>query len=141
VPLTFHPNPGTVLLCNYDTGFVPPEMVKRRPVVVISPRLRNRDGLCTVVPLSSTAPNQPMDYHCQVRIVPALPAPWTAPSYWVKADMLATVGFNRLELIREKRQSFQARKNVIPVLGPDELLTIRNCVLHALGLGALTNGG
>ena len=44
MPLTFHPDPGTLLVCNFDTGFIPPEMVKRRLVVVISPRLRKRDN-------------------------------------------------------------------------------------------------
>jgi uncharacterized protein YifN (PemK superfamily) len=38
---------GTILLCDYSRGgFQPPEMVKKRPAVVISPRLPHRDGLC-----------------------------------------------------------------------------------------------
>jgi mRNA interferase MazF len=46
--------PGIILLCDYSRGgFQAPEMVKRRPAIVISPRLRHRDGLCTVVPVSS----------------------------------------------------------------------------------------
>ncbi len=52
--LSTHPQVGSTLICNYGTGFVAPEMVKRRPVVVIS-RLRRRADLCTVVPLSTTA--------------------------------------------------------------------------------------
>ena len=45
---------GILLLCDYARGgFQPPEMVKRRPAIVISPRLPHRDGLCTVVPVSS----------------------------------------------------------------------------------------
>jgi len=36
---------GTVLLCDYNRGgFQPPQMVKLRPAVVISPRLPYRDG-------------------------------------------------------------------------------------------------
>ena len=50
--LKFHPEPGTILICDYSTGFRLPEMVKKRPVVTISPRLKRRDGLITVVPLS-----------------------------------------------------------------------------------------
>ena len=57
MPLTFHPRPGAVLMCQYEPGFVKPEMVKRRPVIVIAPRLRHRDKLCTVVPLSGERPN------------------------------------------------------------------------------------
>jgi uncharacterized protein YifN (PemK superfamily) len=43
--LKFHPEPGTILICDYSTGFKKPEMVKKRPVVTISPRLKRRDGL------------------------------------------------------------------------------------------------
>ena len=35
--LPFQPKPGMLLMCDFDTGFRPPEMVKVRPVVVISP--------------------------------------------------------------------------------------------------------
>ena len=53
-PITFHPKPGHVLICDFNTGFRPPEMVKKRPVVVIS---ESRQQLVTVVPLSTTEPN------------------------------------------------------------------------------------
>jgi uncharacterized protein YifN (PemK superfamily) len=61
MPLTYHPETGTILICDYNLGggFIEPEMVKRRPVVVISPRFRHRDWLCTVVPLSTTHQVQP----------------------------------------------------------------------------------
>ena len=36
--LKYPPRPGTLWMCDFDTGFKPPEMVKKRPVVVISPR-------------------------------------------------------------------------------------------------------
>ena len=39
--LGFHPNAGDIVICDYATGFKPPEMVKVRPVVVISPRRRS----------------------------------------------------------------------------------------------------
>ena len=54
--LKFHPKPGTILVCDFRQGFRAPEMIKRRPVVVVSPRLRNRTDLCTVVPLSTIEP-------------------------------------------------------------------------------------
>ncbi|QQG36900.1 MAG: type II toxin-antitoxin system PemK/MazF family toxin [Micavibrio aeruginosavorus] len=44
-----HPNKGSILLCDFNHGFVAPEMVKRRPVIVISPKIHGRVGLCTVV--------------------------------------------------------------------------------------------
>jgi len=49
--LKYHPDPGDILICNFAVGFKEPEMVKSRPCVVLSPRLRRRSGLCTVVSL------------------------------------------------------------------------------------------
>ena len=59
-----HPPTGSILMCDFNAGFREPEMVKRRPVVVISPKIRARPGLCTVVALSTTVPAPVMDYHC-----------------------------------------------------------------------------
>jgi len=39
--IKFNPEQGLIVICDFK-GFVPPEMVKRRPAVVISPRLRQR---------------------------------------------------------------------------------------------------
>ena len=62
--LLFVPSPGTLLMCDFDTGFQPPEMTKRRPVVVVSPRRRRAmTKLCTVVPLSTAVPNQVEPFH------------------------------------------------------------------------------
>ncbi len=91
--LKFNPKAGAILICNYSTGFVAPEMVKRRPVVVVSPRLRRRDGLCAVVPLSRTPPPAPQNYHYELQLGRPLPKPWGSDRFWVKTDMLATVSF------------------------------------------------
>ncbi|MBM3084813.1 type II toxin-antitoxin system PemK/MazF family toxin [Chelatococcus daeguensis] len=138
MPLKFHPEPGTVLICDFDSGFREPEMVKRRPVVVISPRLKRRTGLVSVVPLSTTPPDPIEDYHCEVRMEPPLPKPFDSPTAWVKADMLYTVGFQRLELVRTGRDQYGKRKYLTPVLAPAELARIQHCVLVALGLSGLT---
>lgn len=58
--------PGTVLLCDYGMGgFRPPEMVKRRPAVVVSQRKRTPSKLLTIVPLSTSTPKPVLDHHCQ----------------------------------------------------------------------------
>lgn len=136
--LTFHPNPGMVLTCKYEPGFRIPEMVKTRPVVVITPRLRNRDNLCTVVPLSTSEPSTVCDYHCLVELGFELPEPWGGDKAWVKADMLATVGFHRLDLIKLGKDQYGKRKYLNKTIPKGELTKIRNCVLHALSLGHLT---
>jgi mRNA interferase MazF len=131
--LSFHPAQGAILLCDYS-GFKPPEMVKRRPVIVISPRLRRRDNLCTVVPLSTTAPEAPQDYHCELELPRPLPAPWNAARHWIKADMLATVGFHRLNLIGIGRDQCGKRKYLNMTITQDSLKAVQYCVLRALGL-------
>lgn len=130
---------GQVLLCDYSTGFKEPEMVKRRPAVVVSPRLRYRDRLCTVVPLSGTAPVKQQDYHCCIKMTPMLPTPWDSPAYWVKADLIATVSFQRLDLIRGPKGFQGKRKYINHKLSMEDLMRIRRCILHALGFSSLTN--
>lgn len=130
--LDFHPKPGALLLCRYWRDSVEPEMVKTRPVIVVSPRLRRRDGLCTVVPLSTTPPQSPQDYHCEIDLSRPLPSPWNAVSHWVKADMIATVGHGRLELIGIGRDQYGKRKHLNLVIPNDDLTRIRACILRGL---------
>jgi mRNA interferase MazF len=127
---------GTGLLCDYDTGFRPPEMVKRRPALVISPRLPHRDQLCTVVPLSTTPPAVDVPYVCRIDLVAALPAPFSAETVWAKADMLATVAFWRLDLFRTKRDASGKRQYLKPVLPQEDLRRVQASVLHALGMAS-----
>ncbi|MGZ9034665.1 MAG: type II toxin-antitoxin system PemK/MazF family toxin [Rhodospirillales bacterium] len=133
MPIDFHPHPGQVLICDYNTGFIIPEMVKRRPVVVISPRLRRRNNLCTVVPLSTTPPDPVERYHLEVSLHPPLPVPWQSEVMWVKADMVATVAFKRLELIRGPKEFQGKRKYVTVRLDDEHLRRTRTCVLRAIG--------
>ena len=135
----YHPSPGTILICDYSKGFVPPEMVKRRLAVIISPRLRKRDGLCTVVPFSSVMPNQIMPYHHKIVMDPLLPAPYNNKIQWVKADMLATVSFKRLNLPFKKKDSDGKREYDIRIIDDADFLKIKMCVLHALGMSHLSN--
>ena len=136
MPLQYHPKIGTVVICDYQTGFHPPEMQKRRPVVIISPRLRQRNDLCTVVPLSTTPPNPSCDFHCVLSGL-GLPSPYDAQDHWVKADMLATVGFQRLQLPFVGRGS-GTRKYVTKIISDEQLAMVKCCVLHALGMKELT---
>ncbi|WP_244600192.1 type II toxin-antitoxin system PemK/MazF family toxin [Blastochloris tepida] len=113
-------------------------MVKRRPAVVISPRLRHRDGLCTVVPLSTTPPAQDVPYVVHVRLAAPLPAPFDALEMWAKCDMVATVGFCRLDLFRTGRDAAGRRKYLQPKLGRADFERIQRGVLTGLGLLHLT---
>lgn len=132
--IQFSPAPGDILICDFSSGFRPPEMVKRRPVMVLSPRLRHRDGLCTVVPLSTTAPRRTVPYQCTVTLPFAPPPPFQATEVWAKADMLATVAFARLDLLRSARRADGRRAYLKIRLGDPDFSRVQDCVRIALGL-------
>ncbi|MCA3598874.1 MAG: type II toxin-antitoxin system PemK/MazF family toxin [Methylobacterium sp.] len=139
MPLMYHPQPGEILLCNYDTGFLAPEMTKRRPIVVVSPRLRRRDNLLTVVPLSTTEP-QPLEAHqCEIILTQPLPAPFNEPRMWAKCDMIATVAHQRLDRFRAgRRQGAVGRTYVSGRVDSAQLIAIRKAILCGIGLASLT---
>lgn len=136
--INFHPKAGAVLLCSYEPGFRAPEMTKQRPVIVVTPRLRRREGLCTVVPLSTTDPEHIEDYHYGITFARALPKPWSTNPCWVKADMFAAVGFHRLHLIGIGRDQNGKRKYLNFCIPDNDLIHIQSCILNALNLGHLT---
>jgi len=134
MPIKYDLPPRTVLLCDYSRGgFREPEMVKRRPVIVISPRLRYRTGLMTVVPLSTTSPANPAAHHCQVTLPQALPG-FPVQACWVKADMIATVSFDRLDMFRTDRDQTGKRKYLTPRISEEDFALVLASIRAALGL-------
>lgn len=136
--LKFHPKLGTVLICDFSRGFKSPEMVKKRPVIVISPKLKRRTNLLTVVPLSTMPPSPVQEYHCELAFVPPLPGPFDSASMWVKADMLYTVSFDRLHLIATGRDQHGRRKYLTRKISDADMEAVRKCVLNGIGLSILT---
>jgi uncharacterized protein YifN (PemK superfamily) len=96
VALSFHPDRGSIVICDYSTGFRPPEMVKVRPVVVVSPRRRST-RLLTVVPISSSAPMPAEPWHY---LLPSGRYPPARGPVWVKADLVSTVAIDRLDRVK-----------------------------------------
>ena len=93
----FHPHPGDVLMCDFGAGgFKPPEMVKTRPVVVVSKR---SDNLAIVVPLSSTEPAHIESWHWEMD-PQSLPESLRDERCWAKCDIVATVGLWRLDRVK-----------------------------------------
>lgn len=128
--LQYQPHPGTLWMCNFDTGFEPPEMVKVRPVVVISPQPLSTTGLCTVVPLSTTPPNPVQPFHHRMER-DSLPAGKLQQSEtWAKCDMLSTISLQRLRRATKRRPGVAATFRVLET----DFDAIRNCVKIALGL-------
>jgi mRNA interferase MazF len=133
---------GTVLVCDYDRGgFRPPEMVKRRPAIVVSPRLPRRDGLCTVVPISGEPNEHAANYVVRLEFKPPLPYPFLYEVAWAKRDMLVTVGFERLDLFHTERDQYGRRKYLHPKLSVSDMERVKRGILYALGMGNLTLSG
>jgi len=95
MPINFYPKAGTVLICDF-AGYVVPEIVKKRPVVVISPKHKTA-GLVTVVPLSTTSPNPTERFHMRIKNYLKM----DGSEVWVKADLVARVRLARLDRIKK----------------------------------------
>lgn len=134
--LQYAVKPKTILLCDYNAGgFRPPEMVKRRPAVVLVGALPKRGKLLSVVPLSGTPSSADVRYHCRLQLAQPLPAPFAETIWWVKADMVATVAFDRLDLFRTERDQYGRRKYLTDLRVSDEQFAqIREAVRRALDL-------
>lgn len=123
--LTFYPKPGMILVCDFK-GYIAPEIIKTRPVVVISPAHLKRHDLITVVPLSTTAPNPVEDYHYLLK---GSPVPGSARVAWAKCDLVATVCRGRLDRVRIARGNYQ-----VGHISPQQVRAIRLAVACSLGI-------
>lgn len=108
-------------------------MVKRRPVVVLSPPIKGRQNLCTVVPLSTTAPSLVLPHHMQITLDPPLPPPYSSPTMWLKGDIVLTVAFRRLKHLFNGKQEGQ-RVYDVRVLDPAVFENVKACVRAGVGL-------
>ena len=136
MPIQYQPKAGTILVCDYS-GFKAPEMVKRRPVVVLSPQMQGRPSLCTIVPISTEKPKIQTRYHVLLPDL-VLPHPFEDGPNWVKGDMLFTASFERLDLFKTGKD-MTGRRAYFPVCLTDADFTkIKTAVLCSLGLSLLT---
>jgi uncharacterized protein YifN (PemK superfamily) len=125
VALLIHPKAGMVLSCDF-VGYILPEIVKRRPVVVISPNHLTRPGLFTVVPLSTTAPVPICNYHHKLT---GNPIPGEGAEVWAKCDLVASVAFGRLDRIKIGRGNYQ-----VGYVSMDQVREIRLCAARSFGV-------
>ena len=133
MPISFHPRAGQILVCDFK-GFVPPEMVKVRPVIVVSPKLPHRAEIVTIVPISLTPPRHPLPF--VVRLSKNYhPDEEDALPCWAKCDMLLNLSRDRLNGFKIGR-----RKWATPQASPEDLQAVREGVLHGLGMGGLLPG-
>lgn len=138
MPARFHPPQKSVVLVRFDEAFKPPEMVKPRLCIVLSPQMKARPGLCTVAPMSLTPPEREMPFHCRLRIPFQLPPRWGDQERWVKGDMIYAAGLHRVELLSLGRDRTGKRVYQTSTIPDEDFLRVQRAVLHGLGLSALT---
>jgi uncharacterized protein YifN (PemK superfamily) len=134
MPIPYQPRPREIVFCDFR-GFEAPEMIKRRPVVVLASHKTNA-RLVAVIPLSTSAPTQLELHHYQLLQNPLPDEP--AKVVWAKCDMVAVVSTERLDLIRLNRRRPDGKREYLrSKLGQDQFDEIRKGVAHALGLVSL----
>ena len=116
-------------------------MVKSgRPVIVLSPRLRGRSSLVTVVALSTVAPDPPQAYHLKLprATLPQL-GNFQTKDTWLKGDMVYSAGFHRLDLIQLGKRDPNTHKRLYfqNKLSRERMREVYGCVLCALNLETL----
>ena len=130
MPIQFQPKPGSIVICDFS-GYIVPEIVKRRPVVVIA-KNRTNSQLVTVVPLSTTEPKPKTACHHELS---GNPIPGNAAiTMWAKCDIVATVSLARIELYRTKPRGAPKRIFHQISVTPEDFAAIKVAVLHALHL-------
>ena len=133
--LQFFPGPWRIMLCDFNTGFQEPEMIKRRPVISISKRRRDGAQLCTVIPISSTPPDKIRDFHY---LLPDDQMPHHLrgqyPEHWVKVDMVTTVAFFRLTLLWHGRDQHGQRVYQTSPIALEHRIEISNRLISRFAL-------
>ncbi len=95
--INFQPKSGSVLWCDYE-GFIIPEMIKRRPVIIISKHKKN-SSLVLVVPISTKMPKK--EHYTNIELPRVISKKYFKDKrMWLKSDMINVVSLNRLFLIK-----------------------------------------
>jgi len=137
--LTYHPRQGEVLMCDYGAGgFIAPEMVKTRPIVVLSPKRLNAQT-CLVVPLSTTTPTVQLSHHHIINPM-SLPRALRQEVSWVKGDMVTHVAVSRLDRVRYRRSVDGRRVYESTIVLEADWRAIQICIRHSLGLNDIRPG-
>lgn len=129
--LPYLPKQGEILICDFDDVATGAEMIKRRPVVVVSRHDAHRSQLCTVLALSTTPPETAKAWHYHM---PHLRVTgWTAENgVWAKCDMLATVSLLRLNKPYVRHKS--GRQYITHYLADEDLAAVLNGIRSLMRL-------
>lgn len=129
--LPYYPRAGEILICDFDDSAVGAEIIKRRPVVVVSRHETHSRKLCTVVPLSTTAPEPPRSWH---HPMPHLAVTGWVPkgTIWAKCDLIMTVSFERLN--KPYRKTKSGRQYISHALDESDLQAVMNGMRAYFGI-------
>ena len=123
---------GQIFICDFS-GYRLPEIVKRRPVIAISPPEAHHTSLVTVVPLSTTEPRPVRPYHVFIDRVPVMQH-FDKGYAWAKCDLIYTVSFDRLFLPEFGKNAAGRRKYLTYRFDDDVMDQIFRAVQASLGL-------
>ena len=130
--LNYRPDAGEVLICDFS-GLREPEMIKHRPVVVVSPRRRRGPAVVTIVPFSTTAPIPVENYHVAIDSR-FLPGKLQGVEIWAKCDMVYALSIRRLDRILIGKRPDGSRTYLGGRVTTADLQSIRNGIAIALGI-------
>jgi uncharacterized protein YifN (PemK superfamily) len=128
--LNYQPKAGSIVKCDF-AGYVIPEIVKNRPVLVIHAHKSN-PRLVTVVPISATAPNSIEYYHHELDLsIETGVDPYLKPCRrWFKCDLIYVVSIDRMDRLKNRLTG----KRGTPQISSRTLNTVRATVKLANGL-------
>lgn len=127
MPLKYQPKEASILICDFN-GFVAPEMVKRRPVVILRKHPHN-SSLVIVIPLSTTAPEKLCDHHVELPCY----IPGESEVCWAKCDMIYTLSIGRLDRAKI-RTRHGGREYVVPQMTAEHFSAVKAAVVAGLKL-------
>lgn len=133
------PKVGEILECDYGQfsnpyhvdGHIPPEMVKKRLVVVLNAKL---NGLVLVVPISSTKNLDSIKHGYHIEIAPELiqeTAFYDKRLRWVKSELVQAVSRHRLYHIYDKGTK------ITQYLPRDVVEKVQRAVIKAINANSL----
>lgn len=128
--LKYQPKAGSIVKCDFK-GFIVPEIIKTRPVLVISSHKSN-SKLVTVIPLSATAPTNIEYYHLELdlkaesNIEPFL----FNCKRWFKCDLIYVVSIERMDRYKNRITG----KRDTPQVSQRTLKTVKEMTRLANGL-------
>jgi uncharacterized protein YifN (PemK superfamily) len=121
--LSYQPKTKSIVMCDF-AGLNPPEMVKIRPVVVLT-KHRHNAQLVTVIPLSTTPPNQVAVHHHELSVNP-LPGK-KGLRCWAKCDMIYTLSTARMDRFKAPKRNYMSLE-----ICEADFIAIKTAVLAAL---------